>query len=86
MDKTEKILILYNEIEATLLSGLLRERNIPHLLRSYYDSALDGLWQTQKGWGHLQAPPEYREEILKIYREMSDQMDHSDDIQEDPEA
>jgi len=86
MDKTEKILILYNEIEATLLSGLLRERNIPHLLRSYYDSALDGLWQTQKGWGHLQAPPEYREEILKIYSEMSDQMDHSDDIQEDPEA
>ncbi len=86
MDKTEKILILYNEIEANLLSGLLSERNIPHLLRSYHDSALNGLWQTQKGWGHLQAPAKYREDILKIYREMSDQMDHSDEIHEDPEA
>jgi len=71
--------MLYNEIEATLLSGLLKEKNIPHILRSYHDSALNGLWQTHKGWGHLQAPEEYREEILKIYSEMSSQMDHSPD-------
>jgi hypothetical protein len=71
MDKTEKILVLNNEFEARLLEGLLKQRGIPCVIKSYYDSAYDGLWQGQKGWGHLEASPEYREEILKIYSEMS---------------
>lgn len=71
MDKTVKILILNNEIEANLLDGLLNEREIPHLIRSYHDSALDGLWQVNSGWGHLQAPEEYKEQILDIYNGMS---------------
>ncbi len=72
MDRTVKILVLNNEIEAALIDGLLNEKNIPHLIRSYHDSAMDGLWQMQSGWGHLAAPEEFREEILKIYREMSE--------------
>ena len=71
MNKAVKILILNNPIEANLLDGLLIEREIPHLIRSYHDSAYDGLWQIQSGWGHLEAPEEFREEILKIYNEMS---------------
>jgi hypothetical protein len=71
MTKAVKILVLNNEIEAKLLSGILKEKNIPHLIRSYHDSAYDGLWQIQSGWGHLEAPPEYKKEILKIYEEIS---------------
>jgi hypothetical protein len=71
MDKTVKILILYNPIEANLLDGLLNERNIPHMIRSYHDSAYDGLWQIQSGWGQLDAPEEFKDEILKIYNEMT---------------
>lgn len=71
MSKAVKILILNNEFEANLLSGLLNEKNIPHLIRSYHDSAYDGLWQSSSGWGHLEAPPEHSEEILNLYREMS---------------
>jgi hypothetical protein len=71
MSKTVKILILYNEIEANLLEGLLKERGIPHVIRSYHDSAYDGLWQTQSGWGQLDAPEEFREEILEIYKDMT---------------
>jgi hypothetical protein len=71
MDKTVKILILYNPIEANLLDGLLNERNIPHMIRSYHDSAYDGLWQIQSGWGQLDAPKEFKDEILKIYNEMT---------------
>ena len=71
MTKAVKILVLNNEIEAKLLSGILKEKNIPHLIRSYHDSAYDGLWQVQSGWGHLEAPPEYKKEILKIYEEIS---------------
>ena len=71
MERTVKILEFNNEIEANLLDGMLTERDIPHLIRSYHDSAYDGLWQTQSGWGHLEAPEKYREEIIKIFNEMS---------------
>ena len=71
MDKTVKILVLNNAIEANLLDGLLNERNIPHVIRSYHDSAYDGMFQLQYGWGQLDAPEEYREEIMNIYENMS---------------
>ena len=71
MSKTEKILVLNNQVEAKLLESILHERDIPFLIRTYYDSAYDGLWQAQSGWGHLEAPAEYREEILKIYSDMA---------------
>lgn len=71
MSNPVKILVFKNEIEAILLDEILTEKGIPHLLRSYHDSALDGLWQTQTSWGHIEAPEEYRNEILKIYAEMS---------------
>jgi hypothetical protein len=66
-----KILIFKNEIEAILLDEILTEKKIPHIIRSYHDSALDGLWQTQSAWGHIEAPEEHRKEIVQIYNEMS---------------
>jgi hypothetical protein len=66
-----KILTFKNEIEAILLDEIMTKKNIPHLIRSYHDSALDGLWQTQSSWGHVEAPEAFREEILQIYNEMS---------------
>jgi len=72
MSKPVKILMFKNEIEAMLLDEILIEKQIPHLIRSYHDSAYDGLWQTQSGWGHIEAPGEYADEILLIYNQMSD--------------
>ena len=66
-----KILVFSNEFEATLLGGLLDENGIPHIIRSYHDSAYDGLWQTKTSWGHIEAPEEYRNEILELYKGMS---------------
>jgi len=71
MEKFEKIIILNNEIEAKLLEEILKDQNIPYLIRSYQDSVYDGLWQMQKGWGHLEAPLNYKDKIKTIYREIS---------------
>jgi hypothetical protein len=71
MARLEKILVLYNEFEAKLLGEILTEKNIPFVIRSYHDSAYDGLWQSQSGWGHLLASAENKEEILKLYSEMN---------------
>jgi len=71
MSNPVKILSLDNEFQAMLLDDILKERNIPHIMKSYHDSAYDGLWQTQSGWGQIDAPEEYRDEILDIFNNMS---------------
>ena len=65
-----KASILENDIEARLLDSVLTERKIPHQMRSYYDTAFDGLFQSQKGWGHVSAPESYGEEIREIISEL----------------
>ena len=66
----KKILVLNNEVEARLLDAVLEERQIPHLMRSYHDRAYDGLWQQQRGWGHVEAPEDQEEQILSIYEDL----------------
>ena len=66
MEEYKKAATLENEIESQLLDSILNERNIPHLITSYYDTAYDGLYQTQKGWGYISAPEAYIKEIQEI--------------------
>jgi hypothetical protein len=83
MADTVKILIIKNPVEASLLDEILKERDIPHIIRSYHDLAYDGLWQTPTAWGQLDAPEEYKEQILKLYEEMSLPGNLSETIQTD---
>ncbi len=70
MDELKKVDTLENEDEARLLESILTERAIPHLLRTYYDTAFDGLYQSQKGWGNICAPLPYHEEIKEILADL----------------
>ncbi len=70
MEDYIKIAILENEIEAGLLDSILTERDVPHRMRSYYDTAYNGLFQTQKGWGYVSAPGGYKEEIMEILTDL----------------
>lgn len=66
----QKIAVLDNDFEAQMLESILKEREIPHLLTSYYDTAFDGLYQTQKGWGHVSSPDQYADEIKEILSDL----------------
>ena len=66
----EKIAVLEYEVEAEHLGAQLADRNIPHLMRSYHDSALDGLFQLSQGWGHVEAPREFKAAIWSILRDI----------------
>ncbi|GBC59552.1 hypothetical protein DENIS_0491 [Desulfonema ishimotonii] len=61
-----RVAILENPIEAQVIEPVLEAENIPHLLRTYHDTAYDGLFQTQKGWGEIRAPQSWRDKILEI--------------------
>ena len=71
MDELEKIAVLENEVQAQLLDSILTEREIPHVMKSYHDSAYDGVFQGTRGWGHIEAPESHRQEILDILRDMN---------------
>ncbi len=66
----KKIVVLENEIEAQLMDSILTERQIPHRMKSYHDTAYDGIFQVQKGWGHVEAPESYRDEIMAIQEDL----------------
>jgi hypothetical protein len=66
MEEYTKVAVLENDIEAGLLESVLQEREIPHIMRSYHDTAYDGLFQTQKGWGTVSAPESYHRDISEI--------------------
>ncbi len=72
MTKPKRIATLDNEIQARLLSALLDEEGITHLLRSYHDSAYDGLFQTERGWGHVEADEKDGERILALIAGMKE--------------
>ena len=54
------------------MESVLKEQGIPHYIRTYHDSAYDGIWQKQIGWGAVEAPEEYRDVIIGIYNDLSE--------------
>jgi hypothetical protein len=80
----EKAAVLESPFEAQVLASILEDEGVPHLVRSYHDTAYDGLFQMQKGWGEIRARPvdAYRvREILDLVR--SDKHDISIEYETD---
>ena len=55
-----------NRFEADLLMQALREEYIPAMLRPFEETAYDGLFVSQMGWGAILVPADYESEALKI--------------------
>jgi hypothetical protein len=68
-----EIAVLDNVIEAQLLSSVLTQYEIPHRLRSYHDTAYDGLFQVQKGWGVIYGPHDVQQQVLDALAELRSQ-------------
>ena len=70
MEDYEKIVDLSSEFEAELLSEVLEDKKIPFGIVSSADSAMGGIWELENGWGYIEAPLQYKDEIMKIYDEI----------------
>ncbi|NIQ88400.1 MAG: hypothetical protein GWN93_04715 [Deltaproteobacteria bacterium] len=55
-----------NRFEADLLVQALRHENIPVLLRPFEETAYDGLFVTQMGWGAILVPGDYEKEAARV--------------------
>jgi hypothetical protein len=65
----KKILSISSEIQAMRIKDILDSNQIPHLIRSFHDSAYDGIFQHQYGWGVLEADEENEVKILDLLKE-----------------
>ncbi len=66
----KKILSLSSEIEAFRIQEILKSNEIPHLVRSFHDSAYDGIFQNQYGWGVLEADESDEARILNLLKDL----------------
>ena len=81
MERVEKAATLDNEVEAQLVDCILTEQNIPHVIRSYHDTAYDGLFQGPGAWGHVEAPLDFHERINQVIEEVRQQPPPTEDEQ-----
>jgi len=65
---SKRILIIENAVEAQRIKDILDSAGIPHIIRSFHDSAYDGLFQGQQGWGALLADKKHEKKILELLR------------------
>ena len=72
METFEKILDLNNEFEAGIMEEMLNDKKIPFGIVPSGDSALGGIWELENGWGYIEAPLQYKEEIIRLYDEIAD--------------
>jgi hypothetical protein len=66
----KKITVAENKFEADLISQTLQEEGIPCMIRSYHDTAYDGIFIPQKGWGGVMVPEESEEKASAIIAEL----------------
>lgn len=66
----KKILTLSNEIEAIRIKEILDINEIPHIIRSFHDSAYDGIFHNQYGWGVLEADEKNEDRILDLLKDL----------------
>jgi hypothetical protein len=62
--------VVENRFEGDRVSQALREAEIPFMIKSFLDTAYDGLYIPQKGWGVVMVPEKLREEAEKLVREV----------------
>lgn len=65
-----KVGTVENRFEGDRISHVLQEAGIPFLIKSFLDTAYDGLYIPQKGWGVVMVSESHREEAERLVSEV----------------
>ena len=66
MDRWVKAGIVDTRFEGDRVVQALKEAEIPFLIKSFQDTAYDGLYVFQKGWGAVLVPQQFREQTEAV--------------------
>ena len=61
-----KVFTLKDRFEADVITRELEKEGIPVLIRSFRDTAYDGIFIPQKGWGEVRVPEKEQERAIGI--------------------
>jgi hypothetical protein len=70
MERWVKAGVVESRFEGDRVSQALNEAGIPFLLKSFLDTAYNGLYIPQKGWGMVLVPENFEGEAGKIILEV----------------
>ena len=59
-----------SSLEADRTRALLEQEGLTVLVRTFEDSAYDGIYVAQKGWGTIEVPESEKEKAERLVREM----------------
>lgn len=62
--------IVENRFEGDRISQSLQEAGIPFMVKSFLDTAYNGLYVPQKGWGMVLVPETFVDEAEKVIAEV----------------
>ena len=62
--------VVESRFEGDRVSQALDEAGIPFVMKSFLDTAYDGLYIPQKGWGAVMVPENFEEEAGKVILEV----------------
>jgi hypothetical protein len=75
-----------NAFEADRVKEALEQEGIPVLVRTFQDTAYDGIYVSQKGWGYVEVPESEKARAEQIVMEVSRMFPESlNGEEEDPE-
>jgi hypothetical protein len=72
-----RVYTVANRFEADLLMQALGEEYIPAMLRRFEETAYDGLFVTQMGWGAILVPGDYEEEARSLIKNVLESISES---------
>jgi hypothetical protein len=70
--------IVENRFEGDRISQSLREAEIPFVVKSFLDTAYDGLYIPQKGWGMVLVPEASVKDAERIISEIKESFKEED--------
>jgi len=70
MEPWVKVGTVENRFEGDRISQVLQEAGIPFLIKSFLDTAYDGLYIPQKGWGIVMVSKKDKEEAERLISEV----------------
>ena len=79
MEKWVKAGIIESRFEGDRVSQALEEAGISFLIKSFLDTAYDGLYIPQKGWGMVLVPENFKEEAGKVILEVKNNFKEGED-------
>jgi hypothetical protein len=80
-----KVETVENQFEADVIKSTLQKELIPAMVRSFHDTAYDGIFIPQKGWGLVLVPEVHRERALEIIAALKADFKKTEDSSISPE-